>query len=205
MMFTEIVPTREITTIIEKIFLVFSSVAVGLFLECPNAVASTAPISSSIVCHNEAHNNWRLVHSAKPARYVRPFQFNAGLWQTDRRTDGHVAIANTSLIRAGKKAQDYATIASWEAANTLVTWPHLYIVSTQGVVALYYSCTKHTKLTENKQWEIKDLFLPVYNDDTNWYRQVAADLSIIYTRMRQLQSYFLVTAAKREAWRSLPQ
>jgi len=33
MIFTEIVPTREILTIIEKIFLVFSSVAVGLFLE----------------------------------------------------------------------------------------------------------------------------------------------------------------------------
>ena len=31
--FPEIVPTREITTKIEKAFLVFSSVAVGLFLE----------------------------------------------------------------------------------------------------------------------------------------------------------------------------
>ena len=57
MIFTEIVPTREITTTTEKIFLVFSSVAMGLFLECPNAVASTAPITSSIVCHNEAHSN----------------------------------------------------------------------------------------------------------------------------------------------------
>jgi len=33
MIFTEIVPTREITTTTEKIFLVFSSVAVGLFLK----------------------------------------------------------------------------------------------------------------------------------------------------------------------------
>jgi len=31
--FPEIVPTREIATKMEKIFLVFSSVAVGLFLE----------------------------------------------------------------------------------------------------------------------------------------------------------------------------
>ena len=31
--FPEIVPTREITTKIEKTFLAFSSVAVGLFLE----------------------------------------------------------------------------------------------------------------------------------------------------------------------------
>ena len=53
MIFTEIVPTREISTITEKIFLVFSSVAVGLFLECPNAAASTAPITSSIVCYTE--------------------------------------------------------------------------------------------------------------------------------------------------------
>ena len=36
-------------------------------------------------------------------------------------------------------------------------WPHLYIVSTQGVVQMYYSYTKVTKLTEkmNKHWEIK--------------------------------------------------
>ena len=32
--FREIVPTGEITSKIEKVFLVFSSVAVGLFLEC---------------------------------------------------------------------------------------------------------------------------------------------------------------------------
>jgi len=50
MIFAEIVPTREITSIIEKIFY-FSSVAVGLFLECPNAAASTAPITRSIVYH----------------------------------------------------------------------------------------------------------------------------------------------------------
>jgi len=54
-------------------------------------------------------------------------------------------------------------------------------VSTQGVVGLYYSSTKHTKLTENINI-YKNFFLPVYNDDTDWYRQVAADLS---KRMRQ--------------------
>jgi len=42
--FPEIVPTRAITPYIEKIFLVFSSVAVGLFLECAyNTAASMAP------------------------------------------------------------------------------------------------------------------------------------------------------------------
>jgi len=40
--FSEIVPTREITTKIKKIFL-FSSVAVGLFLEWAYAAALIAP------------------------------------------------------------------------------------------------------------------------------------------------------------------
>jgi len=35
-------------------------------------------IMCSVVCHTEAHNNLRLVHSTKPARYVQPFQYNAG-------------------------------------------------------------------------------------------------------------------------------
>ena len=43
--FPEIVPTREITTRIEKTFIVFSSVAVGLFLEwvlcCSSSINST--------------------------------------------------------------------------------------------------------------------------------------------------------------------
>jgi len=38
--FPEIVPTRKITSKIEDFF--FSSVAVGLFLDGPNAAASTA-------------------------------------------------------------------------------------------------------------------------------------------------------------------
>jgi len=43
--FPEIVPTRDITTEIErkKSFLVSSSVAVAYFLNGPNAAASTAP------------------------------------------------------------------------------------------------------------------------------------------------------------------
>ena len=87
----------------------------------PVLICGTTLITCSVVFHTEVHNNLRLVHNTKLARYVQRFQYNAGLWQTDRRTDRHVATANTSLIRAGKMARDYATITLWywEAANTL--------------------------------------------------------------------------------------
>jgi len=66
----------------------------------PMLIWAPTLITCSVVCHTEAHDNLRLVHNTKPARYDLPFQYNAGLWQTDRHTDRHVAIANTSLIRA---------------------------------------------------------------------------------------------------------
>jgi len=80
MMVTEIVPTREITTILEKIFLVFLSMAVGLFRE----LVQCCSINSTDYAQCSSRLILRLVHSTKPARYVRSMQLN-----TDRRTCGH--------------------------------------------------------------------------------------------------------------------
>jgi len=33
----------------------------------------------------------------KQARFVQPIQYNAGVWQTDRETDRHMALADTAL------------------------------------------------------------------------------------------------------------